>query len=264
MNYESVEQALEQLHKLGRMQAAYHHALGLLDLDGATAAPSDSWEGRGVTMGVLSEAVYQLIAKPENGALIAYLKEHEAVLDEMEKRELELIAKSYAQLYRIPQEEYVAYNILLNDAQAIWEKAKSADDFSLFQPYLEQIVAYNKKFAGYYDPELAPYDALLNEYEEGMTMEVLDAFFAQLRSAIVPLLDQIRNQQNNEHPFLHRNYPAERQREFSEYLMDVMGLDRACCSISESEHPFTTNFNNRDVHPLSPGEYAAIHVLCHP
>ena len=39
----------------------------------------------------------------------------------------------------------------------------------------------------------------------------------------------------------------EAQRKFSDYLMEVMGLDRAHCGIGETEHPFTLNFNSQDV-----------------
>ena len=57
------------------------------------------------------------------------------------------------------------------------------------------------------------------------------------------------------------------QREFSDYLMEVMGLDRKYCGIAETEHPFTTNFNNRDVrittqylpHSLASNMYSVIH-----
>lgn len=47
MKYESVQQAREALKKLEQTQAAYNHALGVLYLDATTAAPSDTWEGRG-------------------------------------------------------------------------------------------------------------------------------------------------------------------------------------------------------------------------
>jgi carboxypeptidase Taq len=29
--------------------------------------------------------------------------------------------------------------------------------------------------------------------------------------------------------------------------MEVLGMDRSHCGIVEAEHPFTTNFNNKDV-----------------
>ena len=247
MYFESVDQALEQLRKFEKTYSAYMHAMGVLELDSATAAPAESWEGRGETLGVLSELMYNLVADPKNGDLIAYLKANEEQLDPQAKRELEVVEKNFDQLHRIPAEEYVAYNVLLNDAQANWEKAKNADDFGLFLPYLEKIVEYNRKFAGYYNADLAPYDALLNEYEEGLTMEILDGFFAKLRSAIVPLVEKIEACHLEEQAFVRKNYPIARQREFSDRLMEVMGMDRRYCGIAESEHPFTTNFNNRDV-----------------
>lgn len=245
MAYESVEQALEKLCKLEKTHAAYVHALGVIELDAAAAAPKGSWEGRGITTGVLSEVMYDLIADPQNGELIAYLKEQE--LDDLNRRKVEVLEKNYQRMNRIPPEEYVAYNMLLNDAQAAWEQAKNAADFSVFQPYLEQIVEYNRKFAGYYDPGLPAYDALLNEYEEGMTMEILDVFFEKLRSTIVPLLEKIQKKNDPVPGFVCRHYPADIQRRFSDLLMETMGLDRNYCGIAESEHPFTINYNNKDV-----------------
>lgn len=247
MKYESVNQALQQLQKLSKTYMAYVHALGILELDAATAAPSGSWEGRGITNGILSEVMYNLIADPSNGELIAYLKAHVGELDALQLRELEILDKNYRQMNRIPADEFVAFNVLCNDAQANWEKAKSSSDFSLFQPYLEKIIAYQKKFAGYYNPDVPAYDALLNEYEEGMTMEVLDVFFAELRAVIVPLVDKIRSQEVPVYLFTQKNYPADIQRKLSDILMETLKLDRHYCGIAESEHPFTTNFNNKDV-----------------
>ena len=247
MKYESVAQALEQLQKLSKTYMAYTHAMGVLELDAATAAPSGSWEGRGVTSGILSEVMYNLIADPANGELIAYLQEHSAELDAVQQRELEVLNKNYQQMNRIPAEEFVAFTVLCNDAQANWEKAKKADDFSIFQPYLEKIISYQKKFAGYYNPNIPAYDALLNEYEEGMTMDVLDVFFAQLRSAIVPLVEKIRSREMKTFAFEQCSYPADVQKKFSDFLMEVMQLDRNYCGIAESEHPFTMNFNSKDV-----------------
>ena len=247
MQYESVNQALTAFTRLQQTQSAYNHALGVLYLDAATSAPSDSWDGRGKTMEIMSQITYDLTAKPENGELLSYLEAHMDELTPQQRREVEVMRKSYDQIHRVPAEEYVAYSVLLNDAEAAWTKAKNADDFEAFAPYLEKIVAYNIKFAGYYHPEMAPYDALLNEYEEGLNMATLDAFFAKLRAVIVPLLAKIQNAPAIDDSFLFKHYPIAVQREFSDYLMQVLGIDRSHCGIAETEHPFTTNFNNRDV-----------------
>lgn len=247
MKYKSVTQALEQLQKLNKTYMAYVHALGVIELDAATAAPSESFEGRGITAGILSEAMYNLIADPQNDTLIAYLKEHADQLDDMQLREVEVLEKKYQQMNRIPADEYVAFNVLCNNAQVNWEKAKNSNDFSIFYPYLEKLVAYQRKFAVYYNASIPAYDALLNEYEEGITMEILDAFFEKLRRSIVPLVEHIQKQNVTLPAFTQRKYPVDMQRKFSDYLMEIMGLNRNHCGIAESEHPFTTNFSNKDI-----------------
>lgn len=239
--------ALQAFKKHQQVMAAYGHVMGVTFLDAATAAPKGSYVGRGQTMGILTQITYDLTADPKNGEILSVLEENLDQLDPQTKREVEVARKDYDQLQRIPAEEYVAYSVMLNEAEAVWEKAKNESDFASFAPFLEQIVAYNKKFAHYYDANKAPYDALLNEYEEGLTMETLDKFFAKLRSVIVPLVEKIRNVKQIDDSFLYKHYPAEQQRKFSDYLMEVMGLDRQFCGIAESEHPFTTNFNNKDV-----------------
>lgn len=247
MKYHSVSSALEALRTLEQKLAAYQHAVGVLYLDATTAAPKDTARGRGRTMAVLSEVIYGLQANPENAALLSDLEEHIQDLDPIARREVALFRKSYSQISRIPPEEYVAYDVLINDAQSVWEKAKNENDFQAFAPYLEKIVAYNQKFAGYYNPDLAPYDALLNEYEEGLTMETLDRFFAQLQKTLVPLIAKVTAAEPMDCAFLHRSYPVEQQRQLSDYIMAVLGIDRSHCGIAESEHPYTTNFNNQDV-----------------
>ena len=247
MKYETLEQALAAMDKFQQTRAAYDHALGVMSLDATTVAPSDTWEGRGKTMEIMSGIIYELETNPDNGQWLSFLEAHAEELTPVQKRQAEVIRKNYDQTQKIPAEEYVAYSVLLNDAQTVWQKAKNNDDFASFAPYLEKIVDYNRKFAGYYNPDLAPYDALLNEYEEGMNMETLDAFFDQLRETIVPLIAKVRQAQPIEDAFLYKHYPVEIQRKFSDYLMEVMGMDRSHCGIAETEHPYTTNFNNKDV-----------------
>lgn len=258
MNYENVQQAVEALKKHQAVSAAYGHAMNVIFHDASTAAPKGSWEGRGKTMGILSEITYQLATDPENGELLSYLEAHLDELDVQTRREVEVLRRGYDQTQRIPKDEYIAYSVLMNDAQNAWEKAKNENDFDTFAPYLEKIVEFNRKFAGYYDANKAPYDALLNEYEEGMTMQTLDALFAELRSAIVPLVEKIKQAPQIDDSFLHQNYPIEGQKKFAEYLMEVLGLDRNYCGIAESEHPYTTNFNNKDVRITT--HYHADHV----
>ena len=247
MPYTNLNDAIARLDQIEATAAAYGHAMGVLSLDAATAAPLGSAEGRGATMALLSGVVYELAASADTRELIEYLTAHADELDECRRRQVEIRKKGCEQLVRIPQEEYVAYNVLLNKAEGIWRVAKQTNDFAAFAPTLEEIVAFNRKFAGYYDPTKQPYDALLNEYEEGLSMETLDGFFAKLREVIVPLVHAIAQKEQPDTSFLDQSFPVEDQKKLAKYLMDVIGLDPNRCTITESEHPFTCGFNTHDV-----------------
>lgn len=80
MKYTSVSAALEALRAVESKLSAYHHAMGVLFLDAATAAPKGSAQGRGQTMAMLSETVYAL-SQPGKRSLLSYLEAHLQELD---------------------------------------------------------------------------------------------------------------------------------------------------------------------------------------
>lgn len=242
-----LNEALAKLAELQKKLYAYQAADSALYLDGTTVAPKDTAEGRGVALGILAGERHKLFSAPEVGELLDFLWERKDELEHPVRRQVEELRRSYAQLTRIPADKYMEYAMLTNEASDVWRRAKEQNDFELFRPVLEKLVAFNVKFAGYYDSTKAPYDALLNEYERGVDMAYLDGFFTTLRERIVPLIHAIGEKEQPDDSFLRRHYPAERQRKFSDYLMEVLGLDRAHCTIGETEHPYTLEFNNKDV-----------------
>ncbi len=242
-----LHEALARLETVQRKLFAYNTASSALYLDGATVAPRDTAEGRGVALGVLAGEQHRLMTDPALAQALAVLEQRRDELDRLHVREVEELGRSVRQLTRIPAEEYMAYAELTNEADSVWKRAKETSDFALFRPCLEKLVEYNRRFAGYYDPSKAPYDALLNEYERGVDTAYLDGFFRTLREKLVPLIRAVGEKPQPDVRFLHRYYPAARQRAFSDYLMQVMDLDRRHCGIGETEHPFTLNFTSRDV-----------------
>lgn len=239
--------ALEQLGLLQKKLYAYQTASSSLYLDSVTVAPKDTSEGRGVALGILAGESQKLMTAPETGELLEFLADQKENLSFVEQRQVEELKRSYDRLSGIPADEYMDYAMLTNEASDVWHRAKETSDFSLFAPVLEKLVAYNRKFAGYYDSSKKPYDALLDEYERGADMAFLDTFFETVRERLVPLIHAIGEKPQIDDSFLHLHYPAEVQRKFSDYLMEVMELDRGHCTIGETEHPFTLEFNNKDV-----------------
>lgn len=263
----NLQTAMEKLNTLEATQCAYYHAMSVLSIDGETVAPKRSVVGRSKTMGVLSGVTYQLLVNDEVREMLDVILSSREQVDAATARRAELLKEDLDNMTRIPQEEYVAYQTLVNDANAVWHDAKEKSEFSLFAPYLEKVIDYNRRFAAYKNPDKPAYDVLLDEYEKGASMATLDPFFALLREKLTPVILEVAKQPAPRTDFLHQSFPVAQQRVFSDRLMAMMGMDRECCAIGETEHPFTDGFNKWDVritthyyeNDLASSMYSVIH-----
>ncbi|MBQ3864942.1 MAG: carboxypeptidase M32 [Clostridia bacterium] len=243
-----MEQKIAQYKAYLKRQHAFEHAAGILQYDMETVMPRGAAEDFAETMGILAEESYKMETDPELIALVKELSDHQEELDPITRREVEVHQKSIDRISCIPMEEFVDYNRTQSQAVTVWQKAKVENDFAAFLPYLKKIIEYNRKFALYYAPDKDPYNTLLDQYEEGLTKETLDPFFANLASAFRPLIREIVKVRDRvDDRFLFGHFPVSLQRELSDDLMRVLCIDRNYCAIGEVEHPFTTNFSKHDV-----------------
>lgn len=241
----------EQLTPYLEKQMAVNTALTLFNWDMETLAPADAVEYTSKVIGILSGEAFSAVVNEEVRELLSRLssKEAQAALTDKERAIVANLKKELAQIEQIPPKEYQAYSELTAKSQSVWAQAKKHNRYEEFAPLLQEQLAYQKRFLSYREKEgLSSYDLLLNDYEEGFTTKELDAFFAQLKSAILPLLQDIakKNGQSSAE-FLTRSYPVERQKEFARFLAGYLGFDFNRGVMAESEHPFTTNLHNHDV-----------------
>lgn len=89
---------------------------------------------------------------------------------------------------------------------------------------------------------------MLDQYEPGMTTEILDEVFADLRSKIVPLVKQIAESPNKPNTdFLVKRFSKEQQERFSHELLKQLGYDFEAGRLDETVHPFQITLNRGDV-----------------
>lgn len=244
----TLNEAKTALEAYEKTMFAYRHSMGLIYYDGATTAPKKSVEVRNITLSELSRMEYDLATAPSTIEMMQTLVENKDSLDEVTRRKATEMWREYEQIKRIPVEEYVAYTELTNTSYAVWQEAKDKNDFDLFEPYLQKVFDSAKRLALYREPDKDPYDTMLDTFERGLTKETCDEFFAALRSNLVPLIEKVKkNADKVDSTPLDRNFSIDVQREFSSYLMDVIGIDKDRCIIGETEHPFTTDFSKNDV-----------------
>ena len=244
----TIAQALEKLKAYEQASFALGHAQGLMFYDGATVAPSGSANVRANTLAELSRMSYELTTSPETVEMLETLKANLASLDKVTARKVSELCRERERTDRIPKEEFIAYRRLMTESDAVWHEAKVKSDFASFEPYLQKMFDSTARIARYIEPSKHPYDALLDEYERGLTRADCDSFFALLREKLVPLIRKVtENASKVDDSPLKRRFPVETQKRFSEFVMDLIGIDKTHCVLGETEHPFTTDFSKYDV-----------------
>lgn len=227
---------------------AINTAMAIIEWDNETLAPKEAIDNTAKVMGILSGEGFEALINPQVKEILKELEE-ESKLSDFETKVYKKLKKRYKKLESIPSEEWKEFRQLTTKAGSVWQKAKIENDFNLYAPYLEKIIAYSKKFAAYQNSSGKKlYDVLLDENEEGFTMEVLDKFFGKLKSEIVPLLAAITKKEDKVNKsFNFKSYDIEKQKEFNQWLAEYIGFDFNRGVIKESEHPFTIGFHNHDV-----------------
>ena len=169
-------------------------------------------------------------------------------LNPEEIRMLEMTWRDWKRANVLPVEFVGELARLSAEAQHIWEQARPNCDFGLLAPYLEKIVSMKREEAEYLGYAEVPYDALLENYEPGMTTSQIQALFDVLRPDSVDLLSRIMNADVPDHQeILSRDYDESLQWEFGIELLRDMGYDFERGRQDRSAHPFTTNFHPSDV-----------------
>ena len=243
-----MQKTIDAFHEHLQQIRAYDHALGILNYDRDTVMPRGATENLSNPMGVLVERQYSLTVDPHYKELVEELAKNADKLDPVTRAEVRTVRREMQRTERIPKDEHVAYETCCNEAGSVWRTAKETDDYALFEPYLRKVLDYSRRFPGYFAPEKKPYDALIDIYEEGMTMAAIDPFFKGAREQLVPLIAEIgRRGRKIDDSFLNKVYPIVDQEKLSNYLMDVLTMDPARRVIGTTEHPFTTSFTKYDV-----------------
>lgn len=223
------------------------HACAVLGWDMRVGIPKKGVAYRSDALGYLAGEIYKLQTSDKMKEYIDYFTSIEE-LDDVTYAMVQNVKKQYDRVKKIPEDRFREYVVLTNNAQTVWEEAKEKSDFAMFKPYLEKIFDFTKEFANYYGYEGNIYNALLDDYEPGLTVENLDKVFSEVRDAIVELLNKIKNSKVkvDYSCFIHE-VTDESQESIGKYVLDVMGFDFEAGRLDTSVHPFTTGFNKNDV-----------------
>jgi len=233
----------EHLREMGKLESA----LALLHWDQRTNLPRKGHPARAEVVGKLTKMAFELSISDKLGGYLQDLEEQDG-LNEVERASVRVVGKAYRRHKAIPPAFYEEYAVAAARSETAWEKAKEKSDFGLFKDHLERMVDYARKFAEYYGYEDSPYDALIEEFEPGMTSAELKTIIVPLREKLVPFIKRLMEDGTRpEDGFMQGSFADEMQRALSLKALEAMNYDLDAGRLDPSVHPFTTTIGPGDV-----------------
>ncbi|MCD6482427.1 MAG: hypothetical protein J7K80_01645, partial [Candidatus Izimaplasma sp.] len=101
-------------------QKAYEYVLRVIGWDSNTEAPRGAFTRRAEMLGVISGELFQLQTSKEYQEVVYGLSKRLDELDETTKKEIKKAKKNLDKIIKIPQDEFVEYNKLINLSQIVW------------------------------------------------------------------------------------------------------------------------------------------------
>ena len=240
---------LKELFTLLDEIEAYERALGKLQFDMECCAPPAGLEQAGADMATLGKRLYTLTHEDRYVLLLADLHENGEGLTPVQQKAVEHLWDDYEREKNFSADFSYEMDLAASKAYGDWLTAKKAQDFSLYKESMQKLIDLTQKAVSLRDTKKATvYDTLLDDYEKGGSIGQLDAFFAALKSRILPLVRRIQTEGKPiREDFMSRPVPIPQQEAFSRYLLALEGLEKEKLVLMTTEHPFTDHYGPDDV-----------------
>jgi carboxypeptidase Taq len=235
--------------------------------DQMVTMPSDGAQARAQQLGSLSRLIHE---RGTDAQLGAWLQELDATgLEDVDQDIVRLATRDWERARRVPSELVAARSSAQVEGQESWRVARANDDFAAFAPELERNVelarAYGECLA---EDGAGAYQALLADYDYGLTTETLRELFGALAEQLPPLAQEARVHS----PKRELAVPVAVQRATVASVLRRIGVDQRSWRVDVSPHPFTawigrgdtrltTRYSERNVESLLSSLHEFGHAL---
>jgi carboxypeptidase Taq len=232
-------------------RVAYLSSCGnLLGWDEQTNMPPGGAEHRSQQASLVAGLAHEWATAPEIGTLLTELEGSELVKDATSPEAVNIreARRDFDRATKLPQRLVEEQSRVATLAQQAWIEARKKSDFTHFLPWLEKTVALKREEAACLaKPSGVPYDALLDQFEPGMTSAEVTRLFTPLRDALVTLIGEVRDA--NRPPrrdILNRRFPVDAQKTFAVEAAKKIGFDFNRGRLDVAAHPFCSGIGPGD------------------
>ena len=268
-----MEDKFKKLNRLLEEILDLNNAAALLAWDQQVNMPPGGAADRGAQLATLNSLAHIKFTSEEIGQLLEALGPYAAELDPDSDtaRLIQVTERDYKLATHVPPDHVARRARLLTAARQSWVEARRETNFSIFQPYLQEIMGLNQEYVSFFAPYEHVYDPLLDQFEPGMKTREVKKIFETLRPQQVTLLQTLKEFPQVDDRFLHQPFEPDKQWAFGEKVIDKFGYDWDRGRQDLSPHPFTTSFGLGDVRIttriqenfFNPAFFATLHECGH-
>ena len=222
------------------------YASAVLQWDQETYLPKKGNDSRGRQIATLNELAHEQFTESRLGDLMNELLVS-GKLGDHEKRNVTLSLEDYNRSKKLPSTFVRKLSETVNKSFHAWVQARRENKYGIFEGPLQEIIELKKQEADLLGYENHPYNALMNEYDKGLTTTIVDKLFLDLQPQLSKILTKITEQPQLDDSFLHKHFDKTTQWDTGIEILIRMHFDFDAGRQDISEHPFTTNFSSKDV-----------------
>lgn len=233
----------QKLDDLCRKLGSLDHAMSILGADEATNMPQGGGEKRAEAMSGLAGMYHELASAPEIAGWIDDARAANPDSDQLHA--LDEFSRQYRNLTCLPTDFVRRQTETTMRAEQLWRIARPTGDWARFRPALEGVVALMREEASMRAEALglAPYDALMEQFDPGNRKVDIDPVFARLKSFLIDFLPgaldvQARRRAKAPLKTAKGPFPIENQRALGLAAMQAAGFDFDHGRLDVSHHPF--------------------------
>ncbi|HLI46541.1 MAG TPA: hypothetical protein VKU94_05040, partial [Geobacterales bacterium] len=220
---------------------ALRYAIELLGWDIETYMPQGGAVARGEALAEL-----EILTKKELMNISSLVEKASNLegLDDVEKGIVRVLTRRIKYYSRIPEELLLELNQVTSKGTINWRIDRQKNEFNRFKPFLNRIVEINRVIAEKLGYEKHPYNALLDLYEEGLTVDDMDMIFSKVVNRIPALL---KKDLPSHHELEDVRYKVEEMSRVNEGIIKLLGMPNERFRMDISTHPFTAGIAVDDV-----------------
>ena len=228
--------------RFGRL-GAVEEAIAVLHWDAAAMMPAGGTAARAEQIATLRVIAHELLSAPEISDLLSAAEAEANSLGVWQRANLREMRRRWRHAAAVPADLIDALSRARSQSEAVWRQARPANDFAAALPGLERVLGLTREVAAAKAGQFgtSPYEALLDQYEPGGTVALIDRLFEELTGFLPGLLDAVlarQASQQSSSPAPCGPFPIADQRRAARLLMECIGFDFAHGRIDESAHPF--------------------------